>query len=188
MAIPTTTNNGGEDEYEWEGGPLEPEPQDQPDTGGLDEQLQSLEEGEGFEEPEIADEGISPAAQFEEPLEASLQTLEEDEPFQLQKQAPFTLDPLEEPAIPAIDGELPEADDPLTPPESMQEFYEEGGKFEGGQASLPGFPPVSKDGPMEGLKSFLDSGFSLSQINADLLMDHGAQLDHITESLGRARL
>jgi hypothetical protein len=187
MSIPTTPNNGGEDAYEWEEGPIEPVSRDQPSEEGLDEQLQSLEDNEGFEEPEIADEGISPTNQFEEPLEQALQTLEADEPFELQKQAPVALDPLSEPAAPDL-GSIPEEADPLTPPGSLQELYAAGGRSDSGGTSLPGFPPVSNDGPIDSLKTFLDSGFSMNQLHTELLIDHGAQLDHLTESLGRARL
>ena len=186
MSIQTNTNNGGEDEYEWEGGPLEPEPQDQPDTGGLDEQLKSLEADEGFEEPEIADEGISPAAPFEEPLESALQTLEENEPFEQPTQAPVGA--LELPSEPTagVDASIPEEDVPV-PPATLQGFYEAGGKSDGRMGELPGMPRASED-PMQGISTFLNAGMSMSRAQSDMLIDHGSQLDHLTEAIGRARL
>lgn len=194
-------------EEEWEGGPLEEAPRDEPapempEPEDLAAQLANLEENEGFDEPEIADAGISPIPQQEppateipqnDPLQVELQTLEANEPFlKPSAHAPEVPDRMviDTPATPSTgDSMVVPGDEGLpAPPATLQGFYEAGGKIQGGLGALPGFPPMQQDGPMDHLKQYLDSSYSMSQLSSELLIDHTAQLDLLQESLERSRL
>lgn len=177
---------------EWEGGQLEEAPQDEPapelpDSEELDAKLAELESEEGFDEPLIDDPGVSPIPQEDGQLDEGLASLEADEPFQhtLEKSA-SAIEPVSEPDSPDVSD--PPDDESLTPPGTLKEFYEAGGTTSGTSGSLPGFPEPSKDGPMDPLKQYLDSGYSMAQLQSDLLIDHSSQLDMLTESLERGRL
>lgn len=186
MAVNTTTNNGGEDEYEWEGGPIEEESAPSINPAEMEEMLQSLESEDGFEQPEVADEGVSPTAPFEEPLEQALQTLEADQPFEQPPQSSIGDLELPTESPQGVDVSIPD-DDIEAPPPTLQGFYESGGKFDGSVGSLPGFDRPQED-PTQGIQTYLHSGLAASRAQSDMLIDHGSQLDHITESIGRARL
>jgi hypothetical protein len=179
-----------EKEDEWEGGPIEETPQDEPapeelDSEQLDAQLADLEEKEGFDEPLIDDPGVSPIPE-ENQLDSKVASLEADAPFQFEAAEVGEAElPAENPA--AVGSELPE-DDPEAPPATLEGFYEAGGKTSGTSGSLPGFMPASQDGPMDQLKQYLDSNYSLSQQQVDFLIDHSAQLDILSEGLERGRL
>lgn len=179
-----------EPDDEWEDGPIdetlrdEPAPE-MPISEELDAQLAKLEGEEGFDEPLIDDPGISPIPQ-ESRLDEGLQTLEANEPFEPPAASSTAIEPISEPDSPDVSGTP--GDDTLDPPATLQEFAESGGKFESGKVSLPGFPSPQQDGPMDPMKQYLDSGYSVSQLQSDFLMDHSAQLDLLTESMERVRL
>jgi len=194
MAINTIVDNGGEDD-DWEEGPItneevsrdEPAPE-LPSSEELDAQLKHLEanEPEMAQEPEIADEGVSPIHP-DEALKDQLQTLETNEPFQPQAhQASAAVEPISQPASPDI-SDMPE-DDPQAPPATLKDFYEAGGTIQGGLGALPGIPGPRPEEAGEPLKQYIQSAGNFSQATADFLLDHTQQLDGILERLERGRL
>jgi hypothetical protein len=188
MALPPTIDDGGED---WEGGPLENEPRDEaapelPDTEQLDQQLSDLEEGEPFPEPEIADEGVSPVPDSA-PLEQELQTLEEEQPFEFQKEGAAPDAPEIEAPNPELLETPEDGEEFPPPPATLEDFYKTAGKTQGGMGALPGMPAPSQDGPVDPLKQYLDSSYSLANAHNDFLLDHSQQLDTLLEGLERGR-
>jgi hypothetical protein len=48
-------------------------------------------------------------------------------------------------------------------------------------------PAPSQDGPVDPLKQYLDSSYSLANAHNDFLLDHSQQLDTLLEGLERGR-
>lgn len=205
MAINNTIDDGGEGAYpEWEGGPLETGPVDRsapqpPGDTGLDDTLHSLEfnEPQPGEQPEIADEGISPIPhETDQHLGEELQTLEENEPFGFQKEAAAG-----EPETTEV--EAPDTNLLKEPPASLSEYLKKEtsepeekkltARQKRGQSRVPGGNPPSGE---EELGSQDEGGAKDTMQDADLRnrdtmakqsIDHMRRIEEITERLLAAR-
>lgn len=193
---------------EWEGGPLETGPVDraapQPaGDAGLDDALQNLEFNEPDvgepEQPEIADEGVSPIPhETDAHLGETLETLETDEPFSFAGEEAATSDS-------ADVGEVDTGD--YTPPETLGEYLkgiskepepseekEPTARQKRGKSRVPGGNPQPDDNA--GMGSMDKDGAASSLDDADLRnretmakgqIDHMRRIEEITERLLAAR-
>lgn len=187
------------DDAEWEGGPIETGPVDRtlPEQAKLlDEEIDNLERLDELNaeelavpaEQEIEDPGISAIPEDSgQYLDQEIQTLEENEPFQLQEEDTANLEPPEPLSTEILDNpdDVERVD---APPASLKEFLERGGEIGGGMGALPGAPAPSNDGPISPITQYLNSSYSLSQQTSDVLIDHANSLDMLLEAVERSRL
>ena len=194
---------------EWEGGPLETGPVDraapQPaGDAGLDDAIQNLEFNEPevgeAEQPEIADEGVSPIPhETDAHLGETLETLETDEPFSFAGEEAATSDS-------ADVGEVDTGD--YTPPETLGEYLksiskepepseekEPTARQKRGMSRVPGGNPQPREESV-GMGSMDQEGSVSSLEDADIRnrdtmakgqIDHMRRIEEITERLIAAR-